>query len=99
LEDNADKKMLAKEFMKVPGAPRVSSYHEAMNKDIKIACYLKKYWNDIDWDPRTDPNYMMQVLDYRPGQDPRDCADSAASLLREVFYKTDSAKGHGSLYD
>lgn len=99
LEDNADKKMLAKEFMKVPGAPRVSSYHEAMNKDIKIACYLKKYWNAIDWDPRTDPNYMMQVLDYRPGQDPRDCADSAASLLREVFYKTDSAKGHGSLYD
>jgi len=99
LEDNADKKMLAKEFMRHPGAPQVSSYHEAMNKDIKIASYLKKYWNDIDWDPRTDPNYMMQMLDYRPGQDPRDCADSAASLLREVFYKTDSAKGHGSLYD
>lgn len=99
MEDNADKKMLAREFQRTPGSPRVASYHEHMNKDIKIACYLKKYWNQIDWAPDTDPQYMMQVLDYRPGQDPRDCADSAASLLREVFYRVDSAKGHGSLYD
>lgn len=99
MEDNADKKMLAREFTRTPGAPRVKSYHEHMNKDIKVICYLKKYWGKIDWDPRTDPTYMAQVLDYRPGQDPRDCADSAASLLRETIYPSDSAKGHGSLYD
>jgi hypothetical protein len=58
-----------------------------MNKDIKIVSYLKRYWNRIVWDPNTDPNYLKQINDYRPGQDPRDAPDIASSLLREAFYK------------
>ena len=57
-----------------------------MNKDIKIVAYLKKYWQSIVWDPATDPEYLAQITDYRPGQDPRDAPDSGASLLRQAIY-------------
>lgn len=100
LETNADKGMLASEFKKTgPVPPYVLSYPETMNKDIKIACYLKKYWDLIDWAPDTDPRYLLQIKDYRVGQDPRDCPDSAASLLREHIYKRDPDGGsRASLY-
>ena len=64
-----------------------------MNKDIKIISYLKKYWGKIVWDQETMPEYLLQIQDYRPGQDPRDCADSAASLLRQAFYPSDPDVG------
>lgn len=101
METNADKGYLARDFRKTgPYPPSVLTYAEAMNKDIKIACYLKKYWDLIDWAPDTDPEYLLQIKDYRVGQDPRDCADSAASLLREHIYKVDPGSGgRSSLYD
>ena len=72
---------------------RVATYAESMNKDIKIVSFLKKYWQRIVWDPNTDPNYLNQVNDYRPGQDPRDAPDSASSLLRQAFYRGGGVSG------
>lgn len=87
MEKNPDKGMAGGELRKVPQFPTVHLYSESMNKDIKIVSFLKKYWQNITWDPGTDPEYMNQVMDYRPGQDPRDAPDSAASLLRQAIYK------------
>ena len=87
IEKNPDKGMAAGELRAIPAFPVVRAYQERMNKDIKIVSYLKRYWNRIVWDPNTDPNYLNQINDYRPGQDPRDAPDSASSLLREAFYK------------
>lgn len=84
-EDNADKGYLAKEMR--TKKMKVDTYHESMNKHVKIYTYLKKFWHLIDWSPETDPEYMNQILDYVENQEPDDCPDSAASLLREAFYK------------
>ena len=86
MEKNPDKGMAAGELQRIPGFPVVHKYSESMNKDIKIVAYLKKYWQNIVWAPETDPEYLAQITDYRPGQDPRDAPDSGASLLRQAFY-------------
>lgn len=96
IERNPDKGMAAGELRRIPGFPVVHSYSENMNKDIKIISFLKKYWSRIVWDPKTDPEYLMQINDYRPGQDPRDAPDSGASLLRQAFYK---GGGASALYE
>lgn len=98
IETNPDKGMLSREFKSIPGAPVVLPYHESMNKDYKIITYLKKTWNNIWWAYDTDPRYIMQVLDYREGQDPRDCPDSAASCYREAFYPTEKGMVQSALY-
>lgn len=87
MEKNADKGMAGADLRKIGGFPSVHLYSEHMNKDVKIVSYLKKYWHRIVWDPATDPEYLNQINDYRPGQDPRDAPDSAASLLRQAIYK------------
>lgn len=99
IEDNPDKGMLAREFKSSLDAPVVIPYHEHMNKDVKIETYLKKYWDRIIWSRDTDPRYLSQIDDYRPGQDPRDCPDSAASCLREAFYPTDPTSFRSSLFE
>lgn len=95
MEKNPDKGMASGELRKIPGFPIVHAYNESMNKDIKIVSFLKKYWQQIIWDPNTDADYLNQINDYRPGQDPRDAPDSAASLLRMAYYK---GGGVSSLY-
>lgn len=84
LEDNGDKGYLAKEFNKL--GIKTESYHESMNKHIKIENYLYPIWDDIEWDPETDPEYISMILDYQEGAEPDDCPDSASSLIREHFY-------------
>lgn len=100
-EENADKGMLADlletriKERKAEGEHiklKISTYSEHMNKHIKIIAYLKNYWGNILWYTKTDEEYMGQVLDYIEGQEPDDCPDSAASLLRQVFHPTDSNK-------
>lgn len=83
-EDNADKGYLAKELK--TKHMNVETYNEKMNKHVKIVSYLKKYWDQIIWDPATHPEYMVQITDYIQGQEPDDCPDSAASLLQRAFY-------------
>jgi len=65
------------------------SYQEGENKFVKIVQNLKTYWNLIEWADETDPEFMNQVMDMQEGVEPDDCADSAASLIRQsrIFSK------------
>lgn len=80
-ETNADKGFFAKEFRNYWSV--IKSYHESMNKHLKIVTYLQKEWKNITWDNETDPNYMEQIVDYQEGGEPDDAPDSVASLIRE----------------
>lgn len=60
----------------------VIEYHEDLKKDVKIATYLYKYWDDVIWDEYTEAEYLSQVTEWMEGQEPDDAPDSAASLLR-----------------
>jgi hypothetical protein len=66
---------------------RVKPYTERMNKHLKISTHLYSVWPYLEWDPDTDGEYLLQVLDYREGTTPDDAPDSAASLFREGFSK------------
>lgn len=81
LELNADKGYAARD-LSIHGM-LTRSYHEKDNKHVKIIQFLKKHWDIIDWHEDTDPEYLAQIMDYIEGQEPDDCADSAASCLRE----------------
>ena len=90
-ETNPDKGFTADALEK--RGVRTKTYQEKQNKHLKISTHLYQHWNNIDWDPDTDDEYMEQILDYREGQEPDDAPDSAASLLRESF----STKGNNSI--
>jgi hypothetical protein len=66
---------------------RTQTYAEKMDKHVKIGSYLGKHWHDLVWDNRTDNDYMSQVTDYMEDASPDDAPDSAASLLKEFFFK------------
>lgn len=93
-EENADKGYLSKK-MKTDEKMNVETYHENMKKHVKITSFLKPIWNRILWDPNTDPEYMEQILDWREGEEPDDCPDSASSLIREAFSED---KSYDALY-
>lgn len=78
-EKNADKGYLAKKI-KNP----VSSYHESMNKYIKISTYLRDRWGDIIFINETDRDYINQILDYNENAERDDAPDSLASLIRQI---------------
>jgi hypothetical protein len=81
LETNADKGFLARE-LEYRGMT-THTYNEAMNKEIKISTYLYDAWPSLVWDPDTDPEYMVQILDWRPdGKGHDDAPDSAAVICR-----------------
>lgn len=81
-EDNGDKGYLVRD-LKANGF-KAYTYHESMNKYIKISTYLKQNWGNIYWIEATDPNYIAQILDYTEDAQHDDAPDSAASLLREM---------------
>jgi hypothetical protein len=82
LETNSDKGYVAKDLRGLGLNTR--TYAERDNKAIKISTYLYGAWKDLVWDEGTDPAYMNQILDYRPGGTGHDDApDSAAVLCRE----------------
>lgn len=85
IEENADKGFVADELRK-RGIP-VKTYWEDMNKHVKISTYLCETWDNIDFDSKSDPEYINQILDYIEGQEPDDSPDSIASLVRQKFYK------------
>lgn len=90
MEDNGDKGFLAK-ILRRYGTDdgqvvRTVNYHEKMNKHTKIVAYLGHHWHDLVWAQDTDNDYLSQVCDYMEGASPDDAPDSAASLLREVFF-------------
>lgn len=81
-ETNGDKGYLAKEMQE--RGLYVRKYAERMNKFVKIASYLRKNWERIEWLETTDPEYLSQILDYTEFAQHDDAPDSAASLLREM---------------
>ena len=59
-----------------------TGYNEKENKYVKIATYLRKWWNNILWHPDTDPDYLEQIMDYTITAQHDDAPDSAASACR-----------------
>ena len=88
-EDNADKGMVAKELRKL-GA-KVVVYHESMNKYMKIVTYLKAIWRDLYFVAGTDEEYINQICDYFEEAEHDDAPDSAASLARLFYNKSDNS--------
>ena len=80
VEENGDKGFLAKEIRRREGWPH--KYAEKENKYVKIASYLRKWWDNIVWLEDTDPEYLAQILDYTIDAEHDDAPDSAASLCR-----------------
>ena len=80
VEDNADKGYLANEIGRKDGFPK--KYSESENKYVKIATYLRKWWDNIVWLEDTDPEYLAQIMDYTMDAEHDDAPDSAASLCR-----------------
>lgn len=86
-EDNGDKGYLAKDLRK--RGERAVTYHESMNKYLKITSYLKNVWNDVIFVAGTDQGYINQICDYNENAEHDDAPDSAASAVRRVWQKKD----------
>ena len=85
-EDNADKGYLAKEIRNK--GEFANTYHENMNKYIKISTYLKKWWGNITFLEDTDPDYINEILDYTENAEHDDSPDSLASIIRRLKGKS-----------
>lgn len=81
-EDNGDKGYLAKQLKQI--GLRAKTYHESMNKYIKISTYLRKHWSEIEFLEETDHDYINEILDYTEQAEHDDAADSLASIIREI---------------
>lgn len=84
-EDNGDKGYLAKDLRR--RGERVVTYHEGMNKFLKITTYLKGEWKNIVFVEGTDPAYIQQILDYNEEAEHDDAPDSLASVIRQLWQK------------
>ena len=84
-ERNADKGYLDKS-LKARGDIS-NTYHEKMNKHIKISTYLKENWGRVLFLDATDPEYIAEVLDYTEHAQHDDCPDSLASAIRQLGKK------------
>lgn len=86
-EDNGDKGYLAKELRKK--GETVSSYHEDMNKFLKITSYLKGVWKNVFFVEGTDEEYIQQITDFTEEADHDDAPDSLSCLIRLQYNKKD----------
>lgn len=84
-ERNADKGYLDK-TLKARGDIS-NTYHEKMNKHIKISTYLKENWSRVLFLDDTDPEYIAEILDYTEHAQHDDCPDSLASAIRQLGKK------------
>ena len=80
VEENGDKGFLAKEIRRREFWPH--KYSEKENKYVKIATYLRKWWDNIVWLEGTDPAYLAQIMDYTEEAEHDDAPDSCAVLCR-----------------
>ena len=81
-ETNADKGYLNKKISRP-----TKTYHEKMNKYIKISTYLRENWSKIIFVKDTSKEYINQILDYTENAEHDDAPDSLASLIRETENK------------
>lgn len=84
-EDNGDKGYLAKSIIQKYNKD-VNTYHENMNKYLKITTYLYNYWDKVYFHPDTDEKYIEQILDYNTYAEHDDAPDSLSSIIR-IFDK------------
>lgn len=88
-EKNADKGMVARDMRKL--GMKVVTYHENMNKHIKIVTYLKAIWKDVIFIEGTDDEYINQICDYTEDAEHDDAPDSCACLARILYKKKDNS--------
>ena len=88
-ENNGDKGYLAKELRQ--HGERVVNYAEKQNKFIKITSYLKAAWVHVHFVAGTDAEYIRQICDYNENAEHDDAPDSLASIIRQVYFKDESA--------
>lgn len=79
-ETNADKGYLAKEIQSRGYSAR--TYPEKMNKHLKIATFLRKWWRNVVFLAGTDKAYEAQILSYTEEAEHDDAPDSAACVAR-----------------
>jgi hypothetical protein len=79
-ERNGDHGFLVRELIE-RGAYALG-YDEHMNKFVKIATVLKKWWPKIIFLEGTDREYIDQILDYTENAEHDDAPDSAACVCR-----------------
>lgn len=87
-ERNADKGYLAKTLR--DKGERADTYHEKMNKFVKITSYLKSEWKNVVFIAGTDAEYINQICDYTENAEHDDAPDSAASIVRKLWNKKDT---------
>lgn len=83
IEDNGDKGFTARD-LKQKGI-RAVTYHESMNKFIKITTYLLAIWENLIFVEGTDEEYINQICDYNQDAEHDDAPDSCASLARILY--------------
>lgn len=68
----------------------VETYHENMNKHVKIKTYGYEngFWELIDWDSKTDPEFLNQIMDYVEGSEPDDSPDLLGCAGRQLIGST-----------
>lgn len=88
IEDNGDKGFTARDLKKE--GLRAYTYHESMNKHIKITTYLLKIWDDVIFVDGTDEEYINQICDYNEDAEHDDAPDSASSLARLLLNKSEN---------
>ena len=96
VEDNGDKGYLAKQLRR--HGERAVSYHENMNKFLKITTYLKAAWSDVVFVEGTDVEYIRQITDYNENAEHDDAPDSLASIIREVFQRRTTDKTYTPIW-
>ena len=79
---NGDKGYVARELRSRGAAVR--PYFEHMNKQVKIAAHLRKWWPTALFVKGTDSAYLSQILDYTDQSEHDDAPDSAACLVRAL---------------
>lgn len=80
MERNADKGFVGKELRRIGDS--VKLYDEHMNKYLKIATYLRKWWSNIIFLEGTDKAFIEQILAYTEQAEHDDAPDSAACICR-----------------
>lgn len=87
-EDNGDKGYLARDLRQK--GERCVTYHESMNKFVKITSYLKAEWKHVVFVAGTDQEYINQICDYTETAEHDDAPDSLASIVRKLWGKQDT---------
>ena len=90
-EDNGDKGYLAKALRE--RGERVITYHESMNKYIKIVTHLKGDWSNVIFVKGTDAEYIDQILEYNEFAEHDDAPDSLSCMMRILHPRKDDGSG------